>query len=459
MQPALLPSGNDADRGRPAAPAAPACPPISSSSATTGETDPLPFTAADEPATLREKKAAMLEVIELQRTFIESRGESDSSTADEEAEMRWYTEQAERLDKFKAALNALRLQPVEFPVLLPQRWAVRNESTSSSRELLPYTLRFNARSQLSLVPTPLGAARDRASGTIGSSGDAELGEESYSGGSSGAPRVFFMDSLRQVRLVSSEGEWSGGTAAPPPNAGGSGASSSGPAALAPRSLCVELHGEPSLTCVTAEATELVEVLGAHLRRYNTSRVAQVNALKRLHALKCTPYDACVAAHEQMLRRLWACGFGAELKCELQSERWVHLGFQSAEPGKDFRGMGILGLSNLVYFGEHCACTYFLSCTCTRACTCACTCGALCTVRAQERSTSVTTRRLPHPTCRPAHPTRLPHPTRRLPAPTAPLRTLPARCMRRRQTRTSSSVWSLTYLLTHVLTHSLTYLVT
>jgi hypothetical protein len=32
-------------------------------------------------------------------------------------------------------------------------------------------------------------------------------------------------------------------------------------------------------------------------------------------------------------------------------RWVLLGFQCAEPSKDFRGMGILGLSNLVYFGE------------------------------------------------------------------------------------------------------------
>ena len=27
--------------------------------------------------------------------------------------------------------------------------------------------------------------------------------------------------------------------------------------------------------------------------------------------------------------------------------------QSADPAKDFRGMGILGLANLVYFGEHC----------------------------------------------------------------------------------------------------------
>ena len=33
-------------------------------------------------------------------------------------ELQWYTEQAARLDKFKAALHALRLQPDEFHALL-----------------------------------------------------------------------------------------------------------------------------------------------------------------------------------------------------------------------------------------------------------------------------------------------------------------------------------------------------
>lgn len=88
------------------------------------------------------------------------------------------------------------------------------------------------------------------------------------------------------------------------------------------------------------------------RRYNASRVSQVGALKRLHALKSTPYDARCKQHEELLVRLWACAFGSDSKCQLHSERWVHLGFQSADPAKDFRGMGILGLANLVYFGEH-----------------------------------------------------------------------------------------------------------
>ena len=87
------------------------------------------WSAADDPAALREKKAALVEVIELQRSFIASRGDGDAA-ANEDAsagsqidddDLRWYTEQQERLDKFKAALNALRLQPDEFPVLVPLR--------------------------------------------------------------------------------------------------------------------------------------------------------------------------------------------------------------------------------------------------------------------------------------------------------------------------------------------------
>ena len=93
------------------------------------------------------------------------------------------------------------------------------------------------------------------------------------------------------------------------------------------------------------------MLGAHLRRYNASRVSQVAALQRCHGLKCAIHDESNPEHAGLLKRLWVCGFGAERPFEMPSERWVHLGFQCEDPRKDFRGMGVLGLSNLVYFGE------------------------------------------------------------------------------------------------------------
>lgn len=379
------------------------------------------FEFADSPASVREKKAALVEVIELQRTYIE-RGYPGAaavaaaspanasatpakgpSSDEEDAEMRWYTDQASRLDKFKAALNAVRLQPDEFPLLVPESWAVRNEAAAASRELVPYTLRINARSQLTFVPIPPpGTDRrpqpdvaDVSDATAASAGEApsssrdadllqlrmqpsasdDVGSSLLVCGGLGAARVVFMDGVRQVRLATPAEGGDGGASTrrlsydPDLTSAGSGGSGSGSssaeasssshalpppsaAGAAPRTLVIELFGEAPLCCVTPEAAELVEVIGAHLRRFNTSRVAQVRALKQLHALKATAYDTHDKTHVELLQRLWACAFGIDSKCQLHSERWIHLGFQSADPAKDFRGMGILGLANLVYFGEH-----------------------------------------------------------------------------------------------------------
>ncbi|KAI4797796.1 hypothetical protein KUCAC02_024843 [Chaenocephalus aceratus] len=35
-----------------------------------------------------------------------------------------------------------------------------------------------------------------------------------------------------------------------------------------------------------------------------------------------------------------------------SKQWCEIGFQGSDPKTDFRGMGLLGLSNLLYFAEH-----------------------------------------------------------------------------------------------------------
>ena len=65
------------------------------------------------------------EVIELQRRLIEQREGSggdnatNTSTSSDDEELRWYAEQTKRLEKFKHALNALRLQPDEFQLLVP----------------------------------------------------------------------------------------------------------------------------------------------------------------------------------------------------------------------------------------------------------------------------------------------------------------------------------------------------
>lgn len=63
------------------------------------------------------------------------------------------------------------------------------------------------------------------------------------------------------------------------------------------------------------------------------------------------YDCTNDAHEKLLIRLWE-----ELKPNDRLEsrvtkQWQDIGFQGDDPKTDFRGMGLLGLENLVYFAS------------------------------------------------------------------------------------------------------------
>ena len=63
-------------------------------------------------------------------------------------------------------------------------------------------------------------------------------------------------------------------------------------------------------------------------------------LKAVHALKCTPYSSANAEHENLLARLWACGFPGVPMRERVSQDWLHLGFQGSDPATDFRGQAL-----------------------------------------------------------------------------------------------------------------------
>lgn len=63
------------------------------------------------------------------------------------------------------------------------------------------------------------------------------------------------------------------------------------------------------------------------------------------------YDQNNDNHEKMLLSLWNILETVPLDNRISSE-WKRLGFQSENPATDFRGMGILGLENLLYFSKH-----------------------------------------------------------------------------------------------------------
>ncbi|EDV25094.1 uncharacterized protein TRIADDRAFT_26054 [Trichoplax adhaerens] len=72
----------------------------------------------------------------------------------------------------------------------------------------------------------------------------------------------------------------------------------------------------------------------------------------VETIRSTTYDSNNKQHETMLMKLW------DLLCpdnQLEqriSPQWTEIGFQGSNPETDFRGMGLLGLEQLVYFTEN-----------------------------------------------------------------------------------------------------------
>lgn len=94
--------------------------------------------------------------------------------------------------------------------------------------------------------------------------------------------------------------------------------------------------------------EVEEVISVHLNRWKKIRHHQVNEVKRLFSLSQQSFDVNNRDHEDLLFNLWEIAFNTPNEKSRVSEKWKSIGFQSNDPSKDFRGMGILGLKNLIY---------------------------------------------------------------------------------------------------------------
>lgn len=68
-------------------------------------------------------------------------------------------------------------------------------------------------------------------------------------------------------------------------------------------------------------------------------------------LRRTQYSADNPDHESLLLKLWKLLMPYEPLDARVTKQWQQIGFQGDDPKTDFRGMGILGLENLVYFAE------------------------------------------------------------------------------------------------------------
>jgi len=65
-----------------------------------------------------------------------------------------------------------------------------------------------------------------------------------------------------------------------------------------------------------------------------------------------PYNKENKTHEKMLLELWSLIFPDRKLESRVSEQWKAMGFQGTDPATDFRGMGILALRHLLYFGRY-----------------------------------------------------------------------------------------------------------
>ncbi|RWS28455.1 ELMO domain-containing protein 1-like protein [Leptotrombidium deliense] len=72
----------------------------------------------------------------------------------------------------------------------------------------------------------------------------------------------------------------------------------------------------------------------------------------VNALKGELYDASDDTHEALLMSLWDNLMPDVSLTSRVSKQWTEIGFQGEDPKSDFRGMGLLGLKNLVYFSQH-----------------------------------------------------------------------------------------------------------
>nr|CAG4641080.1 EOG090X0AMT [Eulimnadia texana] len=69
----------------------------------------------------------------------------------------------------------------------------------------------------------------------------------------------------------------------------------------------------------------------------------------LEKLRTMQYDSASPEHEKKLLDLWSLLMPNQMLRSRVTDQWKEVGFQGDDPKTDFRGMGILGLENLLYF--------------------------------------------------------------------------------------------------------------
>lgn len=73
-------------------------------------------------------------------------------------------------------------------------------------------------------------------------------------------------------------------------------------------------------------------------------------LTEVELLRRQQFDSSNNEHEKVLRALW-WALKDEPLAARKTKQWTEIGFQGDDPATDFRGMGMLGLTQLVFLAE------------------------------------------------------------------------------------------------------------
>lgn len=88
------------------------------------------------------------------------------------------------------------------------------------------------------------------------------------------------------------------------------------------------------------------------RCFESLRIVNIVHAK-LEKMRVETFDIYNEHHNFLLESLWKNMKGSSRKIPgLVSPEWIELGFQGNDPSTDFRGMGVLGLFQLLYFSQH-----------------------------------------------------------------------------------------------------------
>ncbi|MBN3324508.1 ELMD2 protein, partial [Atractosteus spatula] len=83
---------------------------------------------------------------------------------------------------------------------------------------------------------------------------------------------------------------------------------------------------------------------------------QISGYQRLcvavEDLRKQAFDSAMKEHENMLLKLWSLLMPTVRLESRVTKQWGDIGFQGDDPKTDFRGMGMLGLTNLIFFSEN-----------------------------------------------------------------------------------------------------------